>query len=158
MEPSEWMHRFKITHEQAKAGKLKEAEHKAYLDMREELARSLIAAQSLQVPKGEFSRKHFRVAQMYKLEIANTYQSMTRQVSVKGFSANLQAQFKVGQELDFALHVQRETDPITGKAKVVSVQKQGALHLVSFSIEHMSEASSERLETVLFDAVLSRFR
>jgi hypothetical protein len=107
------------------------------------------------VPAGEFSRKHFRVAQMYRLEIANTYQTMTKYVSLRGFQASLQAQLRVGMEVDFVLHVMRDLDAIFGKAKVVSATKQGAW-LISFSIEHMSEQAAERLEVALFDAVLSR--
>src|SRR5690348_12850247 len=76
MDPSQWMAGFRVTHEKAKAKQLSEDEFKKYLGMREELARSLIQAQSLQVPEGQNSRKYFRVAQMYKVEIAKTYNTM----------------------------------------------------------------------------------
>lgn len=158
MEPTEWMTGFRATHEKAKAKQLSENQYKSYLEMREELARSLVAAQSLTVPEGQSSRRYFRVAQMLKIEIASTYQTMTRHVSRSGFSVTLATQFKVGEEISFSLTLTREGDPVTGKAKVVSAVKQGGGWLTSFSIEVISEANSERLESALFDAVLARFK
>ncbi|MBK7861564.1 MAG: PilZ domain-containing protein [Archangiaceae bacterium] len=157
MDPSEWMAGFRITHEKAKAKKLTDSEHKAYLEMREELARSLVAAQAMTLPEGQNSRKHFRVAQMYKIEISNTYQTMTKQVSRSGFSCTLTSQLPVGQVVPFSLMLGREGEPVTGQAKVVSAVKQGGW-VVAFSIDHISEANGERLESALFDAVLSRFK
>ncbi len=46
---------------------------------------------------------------------------------------------------------------MTGDAKVTSSSKQGSWK-IGFSIENMSEANTERLESALFDAVLSRIR
>lgn len=157
MDPSEWMSRFRITHEKAKSKQLNEEQHTAYLAMREELARSLVASQSLTVPEGQNSRKHFRVAQLFKIEIMNTYQAMTKHVSRSGFSASVAAQLPVGKEVTFSLVMGRDAEPITGQAKVVSAVKQGAW-LTSFSIEAISEANGERLESALFDAVLARFK
>lgn len=157
MEANEWMARFKVTHQKAKAGQLSESEHKAYLDMREELARSLVAAQSLVVPEGAPARRHFRVAQLYAIELANTYKTMTKAVSRAGFSAVLPSQMKVGEEVSFTMALGRDGEPLTGKAKVVGATKQGGW-LISFSIEVMSEPNAERLETALFDAVLARFK
>lgn len=157
MEPSEWMARFRVTHERAKAGILNEDQKADYLGMREELARSLIAAQSLQTPAGAPARKHFRVAQMYKIEIAKTYQTMTKMVSVSGFSAALTAEMKVGADVEFSLLLSRDKEPVTGRAKVVSSTK-GVGWQVSFAIDTISNDNAERLESALFDAVLSRFK
>lgn len=157
MDPSQWIAGFRVTHEKAKAKQLTEEEHRKYLEMREELARSLVAAQALLVPEGQSSRKLFRVAQMYKCEIAGTYQTMTKQVSRSGFSVSISAQLKVGHEVDFSIFLGRDGEPVTGKAKVVSSVKQGGW-VTSFAIDHMSEANGERLESALFDAVLSRFK
>lgn len=157
MDPTEWMAGFRVTHERAKAKQLNESDQKEYLAMREELARSLVAAQSLTVPEGQSSRKYFRVAQMYKIEIASTWQTMTKHVSRMGFSAALSSQLQVGQEVDFSLFLGRDGEPVTGKAKVVSAVKQGGW-MTSFTIEVMNEANGERLESALFDAVLARFK
>jgi hypothetical protein len=156
MDPKDWMAGFRAAHQKAKAKQLSESDRKAYLEMREELARSLVSAQSLSVPEGDNHRRHFRVAQMYKLEISKTYQTMTKNVSRSGFLASLATQLKVGQEVEFALTLGRDTEPVTGKAKVVAAQNQGTW-LTSFNIVSMSEPMAERLETALFDAVLARF-
>lgn len=148
---------FRVTHEQAKQKKLNDADYQKYLEMREELARSLVAAQSLTVPEGQSSRRYFRVAQMLKVEISNTYQSLTRQVSRSGFSCTLASQLKVGEVVTFSLMLGREGEPVTGKAKVVSAVKQGGWN-TSFAIDTVSDANAERIESALFDAVLARFK
>jgi hypothetical protein len=157
MEPSEWMARFRVTHERSKANILNEDQMRDYLGMREELARSLISAQSLQTPDGAPARKHFRVAQMYKIEIATVSQAMTKMVSCSGFSVMMAAEMKVGQEEPFTLTLGRGITAVSGKAKVVSTSKQGQW-LISFAITQIADADAERLESALFDAVLARFK
>jgi hypothetical protein len=148
---------FRQIHERAKSKQLKEEETKTYMAMREELARSLVAAQSLQVPEGQNARRHFRVAQVYKLEIDRTYTTLTKEVSPSGFSAVMQNEMKPGQKVAFAISIVRDTDPVSGEAKVISAVKQGQWKIL-FSIEQISEANRERLESALFDAVLARFK
>jgi hypothetical protein len=157
MDPGEWMARFRVTHERAKSGILNEEQKKDYLGMREELARSLLAAQQLTTPDGQPARRFFRVAQVYRIELNRTYQTTTKMVSVSGFSVSLQNELKVGTKVGFALTLGRESEPVSGEAKVVSSVKQGPWQ-ISFSIEQINEANAERLEAALFDAVLSRFK
>ncbi len=158
MDPSEWIARFRITHENAKAKKLSDEERKTYLNMREELARSLVNAQALSVPEGQNARKHFRVAQLYQVEINNIYKTVTRELSTSGFSAMVATELKPGQVVPFNLWINRADEPITGQAKVVGGVKAGGAFRTSFLIEVISEANAERLESALFDAVLARFR
>jgi hypothetical protein len=158
VDPSEWISRFRITHDKAKAGGLNELERKAYLGMREELARSLVNAQSLAVPEGQNARRHFRVAQLFQVEVKNMYKTVTRELSTSGFSAMVGGELKPGESVPFKLTVDRSKDPVTGIAKVIgAVKAQGAFR-TNFEIETMSEANSEILESSLFDAVLSRFK
>ncbi len=157
MDPSQWIAAFRVTHEKAKANQLTDDQRKTYLAMREELARSLVSAQALKVPEGENSRKYFRVAQMYKLEIDRTYQTMTKEISRAGFSAMMPKELKVGQRVGFSITLKRDVDPVSGEAKVVAAQKVGQWR-VDFSIDLMNEPNTERLESALFDAVLARFK
>ena len=158
MDPSEWISRFRITHEKAKAGGLNELERKQYLGMREELARSLVNAQSLSVPEGQNARRHFRVAQLFQIEVKNLYKTVTRELSTSGFSAMLAGELKPGDSVPFKLQVNRSAEPVTGIAKVInSVKAQGSFR-TNFEIETMSDAHAEVLECALFDAVLSRFK
>jgi hypothetical protein len=158
MDPSEWIARFRITHDRFKANILNEEQKKDYFGMREELARSLVAAQQLQTPEGSPARKVFRVAQVYKVEINKTYQGMTKMISPSGFSVALATEIRTGTKVQFAIALMRDTEPVTGEAKVVSAAKQGALWQLSFAIEHIGEANAERLEVALFDAVLARYK
>jgi len=158
MDPSEWISRFRITHEKAKAGGLNEIERKQYLGMREELARSLVNAQSLAVPEGQNARRHFRVAQLFQVEVKNLYKTVTRELSSSGFSAMVAAELKPGDTVPFKLTVNRAVDPVSGIAKVVSAVKAQGAFRTSFVIETMSDANVEILESALFDAVLARFK
>src|SRR5258706_5595750 len=116
---------FRLAHERSKLKQLNDEELKTYLTMREELARSLVAAQSLTVPEDQNARRFFRVAQMYQLELDRTYKTLTKDISRAGFSAMLASEMKVGQRVAFSLSLKRDTDAITGEAKVVAVAKQG---------------------------------
>lgn len=157
MDPSEWLAGFRVTHQRAKAGQLKPEERAKYLAMREELARSLVAAQGLSLPEGQNARKHFRVAQVFALEVANLYQTVTKELSRAGFSALITGTLKANDSVDFQLTLGCGTEPVTGKARVVSVVRQAGNSRVSFAIEAMGADGEERLELALFDAVLARF-
>lgn len=156
MDPSEWMKHFRVVHQKAKAKQLSDSDLKSYLQMREELARSLVTVQSLQVPSGENSRKHFRVAQMLQVEVNKLYKAFTKEVSRAGFSCVLPVEMKVGTKATFALALSREGEPVTGEAKVVNSTRVGQWR-TDFAIESMSDDNHERLEMALFDAVLARF-
>jgi len=158
MDPSEWLARFRIAHERARSGQLKPEERARYLGMREELARSLVAAQGLTLPEGQNARKHFRVAQLFNVEVNNLYATVTRELSRSGFSALVTGPLKDGELVDFKLTLSRGTEPITGRAKVVAVLRQAGNWRVSFSVDKLSDADAERLEVALFDAVLARIK
>jgi len=158
LDPSEWIARFRITHEKSKAGGLNELERKQYLGMREELARSLVNAQSLAVPEGQNARRHFRVAQLFQVEVKNLYKTVTRELSISGFSAMVTGELKPGESVPFKLTVNRAVEPVSGIAKVIgAVKAQGAFR-TNFEIETISDPNAEILEVALFDAVLSRFK
>ncbi len=158
MDPSEWIARFRITHEKAKSGGLREDERKAYLGMREELARSLVNAQSLSVPEGQNARRHFRVAQLYQVEVKNLYRTVTRELSTSGFSAMVAGELRPGESVPFAITLTRGVEPVTGIAKVVNASKAQGAFRTAFEIETMSDVAAETLESALFDAVLARFK
>lgn len=157
MDPSEWLAGFRVTHQRAKEGKLKPEERAKYLAMREEFARSLVAAQGLTVPEGQQARRYFRVAQLYALEVGNLYNTVTKELSRSGFSALITGTLKDSDRVDFKLTLARGAEPLVGQARVVSVVRQQGNSRVSFAIEALNEADAERLELALFDAVLARF-
>ncbi|MEW6431498.1 MAG: PilZ domain-containing protein [Myxococcota bacterium] len=157
MDPAEWLAGFRATHQRAKSGQLKPEEVRKYLAMREEFARSLVAAQGLAVPEGQQARRYFRVAQLYPLEVANLYQTVTRELSRSGFSALITGALQVGEVVEFKLSLGRGAEPVLGQARVVSSVRQTGNARVSFAIDSLSDADAERIELALFDAVLARF-
>lgn len=157
MDPAAWLAGFRVTHGRAKAGQLSPDEQQKYLAMREELARSLVAAQGLTVPDGQQARRHFRVAQVFGLEVANLYTTVTKELSRAGFSALITGSLQANDRVDFKLLLGRGSEPVQGQARVVSIVRQSGNSRVSFNIEAMSPEDGERLESALFDAVLARF-
>ncbi len=158
MDPSEWMNAFRVAHERSKMGGLNSSEKEKYVGMREELARSLVAAQRLTVPEGAPARRFFRVSQAFALELDNVSRTLTKDISRSGFSAMVPSSFKEGQRVSFKLTLGREQDPVTGQATIVAAPKVGAMVRASFSLETLAETEADRLETALFDAVLARFK
>lgn len=158
MDPTQWIAGFRQQHARHKAEPLTGEDLATYLAMREELARSLVAAQGLTVPVGQNARRHFRVAQVFPVELNNLYQSVTRDVSRAGFSAVVQGAFKEGERIAFSLTLGRGIEPVTGSANVVSSLRLQGSSRVSFAIDHLADGGAERLECALFDAVLSRLK
>jgi hypothetical protein len=149
---------FRELHGRVKKGPVSEKDLERYHAMREDLARSLVAAQGMQVPNGQNARRHFRVAQVFSLEVNNLYKSMTRDVSRSGFSAIVPATFETGDKVSFSIVLARGQEPITGQAHVASSVKSLGNSRVSFAIDVLNELNAERLEVALFDAVLARFK
>lgn len=158
MDPSQWITGFRELHLRYKAGPLPGPDLAKYHSMREELARSLVAAQGLTVPEGQNARRHFRVAQVLPLEVNNLYKSVTRDVSRAGFSTVVQGNFKEGERVTFIMGIGRGVEPVTGSAHVVTMVRGQGSSRVSFAMDHMSNEDTERLEVALLDAVLSRFK
>ena len=158
MDPAQWIAAFKVTHEKAKRGELKDDEQKKYVGMCEELARSLMAAQGMSPPTGVPARRSFRVAQVYPVEIENVERTMTREVSCGGFTATVNGTFKEGQVISFALTLKRGEDPMQGTATVVSAPRIGGnSSRVTANFNKLTDAQLDRLEKALIDAAVSRF-
>ena len=100
----------KLEGARVKKGDASPEEKDRHLAMRREFARSLAAAQGLGVPDGQDARKHFRVAQVYNLEVNNAYRAVTRDISRSGFSALVPGSFKEGEEVLFSIQPGRGVD------------------------------------------------
>ena len=158
MDPSQWIAAFRITHEQARRGTLTEAESKKYFGMRDELARSLMASQSLNVPEGVPPRRAFRVAHIFPIELSGLYKTTTREISCLEFSAVVGASFKEGDRFSFTINLSRAAEPFAGFAIVKSVVRQTNNSIrITCAFDALGEARLAILELALFDAALSRF-
>jgi len=156
----EWMKAFRELHTRFRAGKLDEAERRDYFEAREQLARSLIAAQNLSVEPGKVARQSFRVAHSLQHDIQfakGDVRVPTLDVCVGGLSTVVPQEPNEKEQPGFSLRLPGGVDPIIGRLKLMSVNKRLGNYRVSYSFVDMPEREAERLESVLFDLVLSRF-
>lgn len=158
MDPSQWIAQFRVLHERVSRGQASDEDRLRHKAMREELATSLVQSQGQSVPPGSQARKHFRVPQVFPVEVNNIYRLVTRDISRAGFSALVNGSLAVGDDISFSLTLARGTEPITGKGHVAELSKLQGSARVGFAIDAMSEAAAERLEMALFDAVLARLK
>jgi hypothetical protein len=158
MDPSQWIAAFRVLHERVKKGDVPPDDAAKHVAMREELARSLASAQGLTVPVGQNARRHFRVAQVFPLEVNRVCQALTRDVSRSGFSALVPGAFREGEQVSFSIIPGRGQDPVQGLASVVSSVKQAGNSRVSFAVTSLEESAGDRLEMALFDAALARIK
>ncbi len=157
MDPSQWLASFRVTHEKARRGELKEAERKTYLAMRDELARSLMAAANQPQVIGQRAGRVFSIAHVFPIEIAGLYKTMTREISCRGFIATVPALYDIGDTVKFALTTKRGAEPITGEAKITAVLKQTGNATRITAGFTLGELQLEALEHALFDAAMLRY-
>jgi len=154
-----WLQEFRVLHRRARQKQLNEEEKKLYLSAREQFARALTAAQGMTLKPGEMARTTFRVAQAMQIELSlasGIVRALTLDVSRGGFSVVLAKVPSDSELVGYTLRMPDGMDPIIGRARVVASKKQIGNYRLSFSFEGMSEYDQDRLETVLFDAALSR--
>ncbi|HLL03366.1 MAG TPA: PilZ domain-containing protein [Myxococcaceae bacterium] len=154
-----WLQEFRVLHKRARQKQLNEEEKKLYLSAREQFARALTAAQGMTLKPGEMARTTFRVAQAMQIELSlasGIVRALTLDVSRGGFSVVLAKVPSDSELVGYTLRMPDGMDPIIGRARVVASKKQIGNYRLSFSFEGMSEYDQDRLETVLFDAALSR--
>lgn len=157
--------RFRELHEKAKSGSLGAQDRPEYVQARRELGRLLLIAQQMN-HNGKTLRAALRIAQLIKVELdlggSTPERTSTMDLASGGFAALLQASQPMGRMAGFTLHVPAfagsGTQPIIGKAKVVSTRSQGSLHRVSFAFDALTPASQELLDMAIIDYVLRRFQ
>ncbi len=154
-----WLQEFRALHKRARQKQINEEEKRLYLQAREQFARALTAAQGMTLKPGEMARQTFRVAQAMQIELSlNTgiTRAMTLDISKGGFSVVLGKPPAEHEMVGYTLRMPEGADPIIGRALLVASRKQIGNYRLSFQFQSMSEYDQERLETVLFDAALSR--
>ena len=90
MDPKAWLTQFRVLHDKARRNQLKDEERRRYMDAREQLARTLCAAQGLTTEPGKTARQSFRVAHAFQIELslnAGPVRIVTLDISRGGFSA-----------------------------------------------------------------------
>ena len=157
---ADWLRQFRALHERAKAGALKGADLTAYRSGRDELARALLAAQRLSLPAGVRPRQALRVPRALQADLQfpdGDVRAMTVDVSAGGFGALLARPPKVGEELKVTLRIPGG-EPLRSDARVIEVRAQVGNARASFQLVGLEEADAERLELLVFDAVLAQLQ
>jgi hypothetical protein len=158
MDFSVWLTSFRELHERARR-KLHTSEERAlYLEAREQLARSLLAAQGQSVQPGSMARRNFRVPKGMPVDICfrtGSLRSRTLDISSGGFSCTLPGN-PLEEHLGFVLWLpEQEEGPVVGRARIVAASTaESGPRRVSFAFEFVSEDDYERLEMMIFDLAL----
>jgi hypothetical protein len=158
MEPAQWLASFNVLHDQNRRGGLNPSEKKKYLQMRDELARSLMQSQNLTVPTNVAPRRALGVAQLFSIELQNVHRVMTRELSCTGYVALVPATFGVGELVTFTLTLGRSIELVKGDSVVKQISKQGTNYRVVADFKGLMEPALERIEDAVFDAALSRLK
>jgi hypothetical protein len=158
MDFSVWLTSFRELHERARRKLLTSEEHASYLEAREQLARSLLAAQGQSVQPGTMARRNFRVPKGMAVDVcfrSGSIRSRTLDISSGGFSCLLPGN-PLQEHLGFVLWLPGEQEaPVVGRARIVSVSTvESGPRRTSFAFEFLSEDDSERLELLIFDLAL----
>jgi hypothetical protein len=154
----QWLLDFKLLHDKARKGQLREPDATRYRSGRDELARALLSAQRLQLKPGETPRRALRVARALQadLDVATGRQrALTIDISTGGFSCLLSRAPPLGDELGFTLRLPG-AEPLSGKVRVQDARPREGNVRVAFMFANLSEADHERMELFVFDTVLAQ--
>jgi hypothetical protein len=156
----EWLKLFRKMHEDAKRGSLQGASLAEYHEARNELARALLAAQHVGLAPGMQPRKTLRAACALQADLVffdGTLRVATRSLSAGGLAAVLPAPQRPGEDVKVTLRLPGGAALSCGASVVESKPQAGNAH-VSFKWVGLSAADAERIETLVFDAVLEQLR
>ena len=159
MDISAWLTNFRELHERARRKLHTSDERVRYLEAREQLAHSLLAAQGHNVPAGASARRNFRVPKGMHVDVCSRsgpQRSRTLDISSGGFSCMLSGGLDKGEQSGFVLWLPgQEETPVVGRARVVALARtEEGPQRTSFTFEDMGEEDHERLEMMIFDLAL----
>ncbi len=155
---TEWMKRFRELHARSKDGELSPGERAEYHASRDELARTVLAAQHLTVRPGQGVRSAVRVARALQADVelaAGRVRAITLDVSTGGFSALLEKPPTVGEEGKVTLRIPGGA-PLSCATRAVEVRAGAGHARVGFQLVGVAPADAARLETFVFDTILSQ--
>jgi len=158
MSLAEWVVAFRELHEQARRGKLDARELERYEEEREALAKALLVAQCLAVKPGMTARRTLRVTRALPVELKlgnRTEKAVTLDLALGAFAVMLAKPSRVDERIEFVLAL-KEGAPLSGRARVVNLQRKGKPYRVAFAFEDLSTVDAQRVRFEIFDAVLAR--
>jgi hypothetical protein len=161
MDFSVWLTSFRELHERARRRLHTSEERALYLEAREQLARSLLAAQGHSPQAGASARRSFRVPKGMSVDVSfrsGSVRSRTLDISSGGFSCMLPRGLGGREESGgFVLWLpgQEEEPPVVGRARIVALSgAEDVPKRASFTFVQVGEEDQERLEMMIFDLAL----
>jgi PilZ domain len=154
---TEWLRNFRDLHERARKGGLGPDEETTYHAMREELARTMLAAQKISLKPGQVPRRMLRVARALQLDLdvgGVHARSMTLDLSTGGFSTNLARSPSLGDMVEVSLRLP-STEPLVCRARITDVKPQLGSTRVAAQFVNLPDADQERLELFILDTVIA---
>src|SRR5438552_4301641 len=155
---AEWVTAFRALHEEARKGKLTARDLARYYQDREVLAKALLIAQRLSIKPGVTPRQTLRVGLSLSVELVSGNRSeraTTLDLGVGGFAALFPKPMKVMEQFGFVLTLKGAGGAVSGRARVVNLQRKGKPFRVAFAFEDLPQADSERISLEVFDAALA---
>jgi hypothetical protein len=152
-----WVTTFRSLHAQAKKGKLDSRDQARYEQDREVLAKALLIAQRLSVKPGLTPRQTLRVALPVPVVLdgnGRREETTTLDLGVGGFATLLTKPMSVNQRYEFSLKL-KGFGKVSGRARVVNVQRKGKPFRVAFAFDDLASADAERISLEVFDAALT---
>jgi hypothetical protein len=156
---ADWLRDFRDLHERARQGVLRPGEPSRYLSLRDELARTMLAAQKLTRSPGEQPRRTLRVARALQLDVEigdARERTVTLDLSVGGFSALLARAPALGDLVGITMRLPAARS-LECRARVTDVKVLTGLARVSAKFVDLPAADLERLEVFIIDTVLGMF-
>jgi hypothetical protein len=155
---ADWVTDFRALHEEARRGKLGAKDLARYYQDREVLAKALLIAQRLSIKPGKTPRQTLRVALSLPVEVvggSRHEQATTLDLGVGGFAALLPKPMSVLERYGFVLTLKNAGGTVSGRARVVNLQRKGRPYRIAFAFEDLEHADSERISLEVFDAALA---
>ncbi len=150
---------FRDLHKRAKAGALSPPDLIAYHAVRDKLAHLLLSAQHIALLPGQRPRRTLRVARALQVDIEfydGAVRAMTLQVSSGGFAAPLVSAPRLHEDVKVALRIPG-AQPLQAAARVVAVREYLGNAGTSFQFVDLDASEAERMEMLVFDAVVDQF-
>ena len=155
---SQWMQTFRALHAKARRGRLERQDQARYDQDRDVLAKALLIAQRLSLKPGVKPRQTLRVSLVLPVELEGNgryEETSTLDLGVGGFATMLPKPMSVMQTYGFRLTL-KDQAVISGRARVVNVQRKGKPFRVAFAFEEMPDEIADRISLEVFDAALAQ--
>jgi hypothetical protein len=152
----EWVIALRDLHQQARLGKLPANELNRYHEERDTLARAILAAQRLRASPGAQGRRSLRVAQELPVQLViegARVNTRTLDLGSGGFAVLMGSPPRAGVEAEFSLQLEPKKS-VSGKARVISLQRKGKPYRVAFRFEALTADAEESVALAVFEMVL----